>query len=278
MRPPPEGYPLVVDAVARIAATAPARGLNGLMRDLDSMFLPPRPLPEPAIRARAVVESIDWSRPVIVVWIPGTSGRDVPEHVAESLQRRGGHAAVAMPYEATWRLRESVPDGEATLRELLPLLAARRRRGQRIVLLGESQGAWIISSIMRDPALGRIVDRAGLVAHPAMAPAHAHEATSDEIVRLDARVREFNAHDDVVTRDVGDSADAVLEVVDSFARLEIGRALAKALGVAVTNPALVQALVASQLFRLRGEDNPHETDGLVDDAVDWVLDAPNPSS
>jgi hypothetical protein len=111
-----------------------------------------------------------------------------------------------------------------------------------------------------------------------MAPAHAHEATSDEIVRLDARVREFNAPDDVVTKDVGDSADAVLDVVDSFARLDIGRALAKALGIAVTNPALVQALVASQLFRLRGDDNPHETEDLVDDAVEWVLDAPTPSS
>lgn len=175
-----------------------------------------------------------------------------------------------MPYQATWRLRESVPDGEATLRALLELVHARKRPGQKFLLLGESQGAWVISSVLRDPRLAKLVDRASLVAHPAMAPAHVHPSTS-ATERLDSRVREFNSTTDVVTREVGPSADAAIEIVDSFARLEVGRALRRTLGVLVTNPGLLQALVASQLFRIRGEQNPHEAGDHMQFAVDWIL-------
>lgn len=65
------------------------------------------------------------------------------------------------------------------------------------------------------------------------------------------RSREFNSQTDVVTKEVGRSADAVLDIVDSFARLDIGHPLARVLGVAITNVGLLQALVASQLFRTK---------------------------
>ncbi len=258
-------------SVARIAAAAPApSALQDFARDIDALFVPPRPLPTPEERARAVADTIDWSAPVVVLWVPGTSGFDVPTRVRELLRRAGGPAAVLMPYQATWRLRESVPDGEATLRALLELVLTRKRPGQMFLLLGESQGAWIISSVLRDPRLAKVVDRASLVAHPAMAPAHVHPSTSAKD-RLDSRVREFNSTTDVVTKEVGPSAEAAIDIVDSFARLEVGRALRRTMGVLFTNPGLLQALVASQLFRMRGEANPHEAGDHMAHAVEWIL-------
>lgn len=265
-------------AMARIeAAPAPAPSpLKDFARDLDNMFAPPVPLPSPEQRARMLVDSIDWSQPLIVLWIPGTSGHDVPRHVAELLRRARGPAAHAMPYQATWQLRDSVPDGEATLRATLELVALRKRPGQKVVLLGESQGAWIISSVLREPRFAKLINRASLVAHPGMSPAHVHESTSTKI-RLTGPIREFNSTTDVVTKEVGSSAETALDVVDSFARLDIGRALRGAVRIMLTNPALLQALVASQLFRVKGEKNPHESQDLMTDAIAWILGRPSRS-
>ena len=258
-------------SVSRTSApAAPPSALQDFARDIDQLFLPPPPLSSPEDRARALVESIDWTRPVVVIWVPGTSGYDIPAHVAARLRAAGGPTAYGMSYQATWRLKDSVRDGEATLRAVLELVATRKRPGQRVVLLGESQGAWVISSILRDPRLAKLVDRASLVAHPALAPAHVHESTS-VTERLDSRVREFNSSTDVVTREVGKSADVVLDVVDSFARLDIGRALRGAGRILLTNPGLLQALVASQLFRVKGETNPHASGDFMADAIAWIL-------
>jgi hypothetical protein len=258
-------------SVPRIAAAAAPNALQDFARDLDQLFVPPRPLPTPAERARAVLDSIDWSQPLVVIWVPGTSGQDVPEHVARMLRAAGGPRATMLPYQATWRLRDSVPDGEATLRALLELVAARKRPGQRVVLLGESQGAWVISSVLRDPRLAKLIDRASLVAHPAMSPAHVHESTSTPERLRSGTIREFNGTTDVVTREVGRSAEAAIDIVDSFARLDVGRALRRMLGVVVTNPGLVQALVASQVFRFKGETNPHDSTNHMADAIAWIL-------
>ena len=279
IKPRRPGYAPPVTRVDRIAATisAPAappaeRGaLSDFLADIDSLFVPPVPLPSPADRARALVEAIDWSQPTIVIWVPGTNDHDVPEHVRARLQAAGGPDAYTLDYISTWQLRTSVPDGEAALRELLRLVAERKRAGQRVVLLGESQGAWVISSVLRDPELAAVVDRAGLVAHPALAPAHVHESTSAP-GRLDpSRTREFNRDGDVVTRELGRSAPRVLDIVDSFASLEVGRALRGALAVLVTDPGVLQALVASQVFRVEGKENPHSSGDFMADAVAWVL-------
>ncbi len=279
MKPPGTGYPPKMGTpvgritAAAVAAPSSARGvLADFLDDIDSLFVPAVPLPSPADRARALVDRIDWSQPTIVIWVPGTNDHEVPDHVRQRLRDAGGPEAYAIDYQSTWHLRSSVPDGEAALRELLELVAKRKRRGQRVVLIGESQGAWVISSVLRDPKLAKVVDRASLVAHPALAPAHVHDSTSFDD-RLDPkRSREFNRDGDVVTRELGRSAPRVLEIVDSFASLEVGKALKGALTVAVTDFGVLQALVASQLFRVKGEANPHGSDDLMRDAVDWILD------
>lgn len=271
------GYPPAVSRISTLLATAapaqaPTKGaLTDFLEDIDSLFVPPIPLPPPADRARALADRIDWTQPTIVIWVPGTNGHDVPEKVQARLRAAKGPAAYAIDYTSTWQLRTSVPDGEAALRELLQLVARRKRAGQRVVLLGESQGAWVISSVLRDPALAAVVDRAALVAHPALAPAHVHDSTSVED-RLDpSRTREFNRPGDVVTRELGASAPRVLDVVHDFASLEVGRALRGALTIAFTDFGVLQALVASQLFRVEGKQNPHASADLLADAVAWVL-------
>jgi hypothetical protein len=256
--------------VSAIASKAPGGALGGLLRDMDRLFLPPRPLPTPADRARAVVDSLDWTQDLVVIWLPGTSEHDIAPDVAESFRRKHLTNVAYVPYQATWRLAESVRDGEAALRAVLDLVRARKRPGQRVVLLGQSQGAWVISSVLRDPAYAAVIDKVGLVAHPALAPAHAHDTTLPS-PRLGAKVREFNSESDVVTRDLGASGPAALSIVNAFAHLEIGAALKGALGIAVRDPAVLQALIASQLFRVKGGDNPHESGNLLDQAVDWVL-------
>jgi hypothetical protein len=45
------------------------------------------------------------------------------------------------------------------------------------MLLGQSQGAWIISSVLLHRKYAQLVERVGLIAHPGLAPAHGH-ATS----------------------------------------------------------------------------------------------------
>jgi hypothetical protein len=266
-----------VSAVARIASTiAPAASagrsaLDGFLRDIDSLFVPPLPLPSPDVRAQRLVDSIDWSSGLVVIWVPGTNDHEVPEEIARRLAEAGVDHPYVVDYASTWQLRSSVPDGEATLRAVLELVAKRKRRGQRVVLLGESQGAWVISSILRDPRLAKVVDRASLMAHPALAPAHVHESTSTSD-RLDPRrVQEFNRDGDVVTREVGKSHDRVLDVVDSFAGLRVGHALLGALAIAVTDPGLLGALVASQLFRVQGTENPHGSSDFVGDAISWIV-------
>jgi hypothetical protein len=264
--------------VSAIGSAAPGGGaLGGLLRDMDRLFLPPRPLPTPADRARAVVDSIDWSQPLVVLWMPGTSEHGIAEDVAGSLRKRHLRNVGCIDYQATWRLAESVPDGEATLRAVLELVRTRRRPGQRVVLLGQSQGAWVISSVLRDPRFAAVVDKVGLVAHPALAPAHAHDL-SVPTTRLDPKVREFNSATDVVTRDLGRSGPAALTIVNAFAHLDIGTALKGAVGIAFRDPAVLQALIASQLFRVKGGTNPHESGSLLDQAIDWVLAAGAPGS
>ncbi len=254
------------------AVTAPARSaIDQFIADVDSLFVQPVAKAAPADRAKRLVDSIDWSQPTIVIWVPGTSEHDVPARVADALRAAHGPNAYFVDYVATWQLKRSVPDGEATLRATLELAARRKRPGQRLVLIGESQGAWLISSVLRDPALAAIVDKASLVAHPGLAPAHVHESES-AATRLDpSRVREFNREGDVVARDLGASSARALDAVDAFADLRIGEALGDALAIAVTNPGVLGALIASQLFRVEGKTNPHESADFLRDAVQWIL-------
>lgn len=260
-------------SVSPVRSPSAMSALSGLLSDLDRLFVPPPPLPDVAARVGAVLRQIDWSGPLIVLWVPGTNTHGVPRHVAAGMARLlgAGIRAVHIPYQSTWRFRDSVPDGEAVLAGVMRGIARRRRRGQRVVLLGESQGAWIISSVLRDAALARLVERAALIAHPGTAPSHVH-ATSRGKGELGRFVREFNNPRDIATRDPGVQTERVVDMVDAFARLEMGRALRHAVSVLTRDPAVVQALVASQLFRLQGTANPHDSESVLTQALRWAFE------
>jgi hypothetical protein len=174
------------------------------------------------VDARALLDSIDFSRRDIVIWVPGTSGSGVHHDfglAVRDLYGRGGDVSlVAMPYEASWELRRSLPTGLATFK--LVLEGIRQRLAQlpahlrpRILVSGESQGAWIIGESMADPRLGRVVDRAVLAGHPWL-------AKTQYLDGHDPRVRVINHLGDQITLPVAGDAGVG---VDAMAAVRTGR-------------------------------------------------------
>jgi hypothetical protein len=256
----------------RRPARRAGRAVAGLARDVGRLFVRPRSLPPAAHRAQVVADTIDWSAPTVLLWVPGTNVVGVPPQLDQCLREaHPGIVAHVVDYMATWQLRDSLPDGELVLRELLQIVARRRRRDQHVVLLGQSQGAWVISSVLQDAKLAAVVDRVALVAHPAIAPAHAHDCMPS-LARLDDHVREFNAPGDVVSYEVDCLPDHVLDLVDAIARKDARRAVGEAARIVASDRMIVRAFLASQLFRVRGTDNPHESEHLMRDAVAWLLE------
>ncbi len=154
--------------------------------------------------ARRVINSIDWSKRDIVIWVPGTNNDQVHPafEAATHASWTGGEASlVRLVYDATWNMRPSVATGIATLRIVLDEI--RRRGGDRRVLVaGESQGAWVIGEALSDPVLGKVIDRAVLMGHPALASHHYDN---------DPRVVEINHPGDVVTMPINGNPGQALD-------------------------------------------------------------------
>jgi hypothetical protein len=108
--------------------------------------------------------------PPIVIWVPGTSNHAVNPAFAQALP--DDITPVLVDYMATWQLTESVPDGVKNLQQALRAAQRRRKKGQRILLAGESQGAWVISQTLTDSRYVKIVDGAVLLGNPGTAPLH----------------------------------------------------------------------------------------------------------
>jgi hypothetical protein len=155
--------------------------------------------------AQRTLDAIDFSKHDIVIWAPGTSNHgphpDFQAAVEDSYRGEGSNL-VALEYEATWKLRNSLPTGIATMQ--LVLEGIRKRGGDhRVLLAGESQGAWIIGEVLAGNRFTDVVDRAVLLGHPWLA---AHQYTKGE----DARVRVINhAGDQVAAVVKGNPADAI---------------------------------------------------------------------
>jgi len=216
----------LVDALRRIMAEPP------VMASVQS-------------RVDAIVRSIDWSAPRIVIYVRGTSERDVrPEIRAAFTKAMPGVPLHQIEYQASWRFDDSVPDGAAVLRGVLEAIAKRRRPGQQVLLAGESQGAWVISSVLADQRMSAIVTRAVLWGAPAAGPV-------DFADGHDPRVREFNNTGDVVTMDFGAKANRLLiGAIDQFARKDIVGGVLPILGYAITHPAALGALLTAQAWRV----------------------------
>lgn len=138
-----------------------------------------------AMNAREVLGRIDFSKRDIVLWVPGTDGGSLKPAMGDALRANFGAATSTMTYltyPASWDMRTSVGTGLRTLRLVLQGIAA-AGGNHRVLLVGESQGAWLISEAAADPRVGKVITKAVLMGHPSSALHHypsAHEAPASE--------------------------------------------------------------------------------------------------
>lgn len=245
----PVGPPLPVagagGAPSRTASQAGRPGLGGLLDALGRIVAEPPALPSVQQRIAAMLRRIDLDADPIVLYVRGTSERDLRPEIREAFDRVLPATAVhQVEYQASWRFAESVPDGVAVLRGVLEEIARRRRPGVRVLLAGESQGAWVAATVLADPVLSRVVTRAVLWGAPAAAPL-------DFADGHDPRVRELNNTGDIVTMDLGSRANATLvAAIDRLARRDVIGGIVPILRYAVTHPSVLGALIAAQLWRV----------------------------
>lgn len=234
-------------AGAGAAQPAPAArpGLGGLLDALRRIVAEPPALPSVQQRVEAMLRRIDLRADPIVIYVRGTSERDLRPEIRAAFDRvLPGTAVHQVDYQASWRFAESVPDGVAVLRGVLEAIARRRGAGVRVLLAGESQGAWVAATALADPALSGIVTRAVLWGAPAAGP-------RDFADGHDPRVRELNNAGDIVTMDLGAGANETLvAAIDRLARRDITGGIVPILRYAVTHPAVLGALIAAQLWRV----------------------------
>ncbi len=213
--------------------------------------------------AQKTLDAIDWSKRDIVIWAPGTSNHGPHpafEAAVTEAYRGEGSNLVALEYEATWHLRRSLPTGIATMRLVLEGIKA-RGGDHRVLLGGESQGAWIIGEVLADPAVSHVVDRAVLLGHPWLAR-HQYNAGQD------ARVRVINHAGDQVALPVRGSATDGLDAMLAIRTLDLSKA--GALVRAITaNPDHGVKMLANLVFAIPFVKsllkNPHVYDGEMED-------------
>ena len=203
----------------------------------------------------------------IVIWVPGTSNHSINKSFADALPI--DIEPVLVDYKASWNLTESVPDGVKRLKRMLALAQKKRKHGQRILLAGESQGAWVISETLTDPKYRSIVDGAVLLGNPGVAPIH---FSGPDRVTFD-RFVEINHKYDYATFRWLDSP-LIPEAVSNFMAgdmenmpLFLSMLLKHPLQAAISGFMLLKHIPA-----LRGIiPNPHDYDEDMRAAVEWLL-------
>lgn len=233
----------------------------------------PPPLPSVAERISMVCEDLDWDAPALTIWVPGTSEYWIKQRFLDEMHRVAPTAHVTMvPYEATWRFSTSVPDGVAVLTGVLREIH-RRRPTVAVLLAGESQGAWIISAVLTDPKLTKIVTRAALWGHPAAAPQRFGRS---------GQVREVNSPGDIVTMEIGEDPAEVLAAVEHLSRRRFGTGLSRLVGYAVQRPDMLLNLVKFWSFALpvvgRGRMSDHDYEDDMASGIRHLLDGLDPTT
>lgn len=210
-----------------------------------------------AADAAAAFAAIDWSKRDIVIWLPGTSSHVVNPGFARAVATAWGNSGVSLSmldYEASWQLDRSVATGVESLKILLAAIAA-RKGAHRVLVAGESQGAWIIGEAMADPAMMRVVDRAVLMGHPALA---GHHYDGDQ------KVIEINHRRDLVTMPLKGNADHAFDAMRAVHLLD-PRYIGSLVRASLANPAQLGLMALGAVRWLL-------SDGLVPDPHDYTGD------
>lgn len=187
--------------------------------------------------ANRALKLVDWSKRDIVVWVPGTSDHEPKPKLVDAVKAtfpRSDSSFVTLDYVSTWELKSSAPTAVETVRRFLDGARRQLRPGQRLLIAGESQGAWAIGECLADPMLRRVVTRAAIFGHPQLAATHYEDAH-------DPGVLEQNHEGDPVSVPLkGDPNDAMegislLYTGKALSNIPLlGRVLVQNTGVALT--------------------------------------------
>ncbi len=212
----------------------------------------------------------------IVLYVPGTSTHEVPQALRDQVALQLGPRAqvVRLGYPATWELRESVATGVAALQTVLDELA-RRGDDRRVMLVGESQGAWVIGEVMRQPGRAAHVDRAVLLGHPALA--RTHYVDGDLPWAAASKVVEIANDADTVPREIDADPNAVLDAISRLGQGDLG-GLLSAVRVVASDPGygLDAGINALRGSILDGRvDDPHDYSGRMREAVALLRSDPS---
>lgn len=193
-------------AAGMVAGVAGARMLGlGAQAAVDGVRnLPVADDAQARREAADVLASIDFSRPDIVIWAPGTMRYSIPPEFADAVHAQFGGAAslVKLPTLTTYAERQGVSQTQATLRYVLDGIAA-HAGSHRVLLAGESEGGWAVNEVVADPTYRPLIDRAVTWGTPGMTPHHYLDGHDPDVLEL--------ADDyDVVTKPVkGDVNDTL---------------------------------------------------------------------
>lgn len=168
--------------------------------------------------AQRALNAIDWSQKDIVLWVPGTDNHAVNpsfEAAVKAAWTKGGLSLTKVDYEASWNMRPSVATGIETLRLVLAGIAA-HGGSHRVMIAGESQGAWIIGEALADPMLRGVVNRAVLMGHPWLAAHHYDGQNGSNVIEVN------HAGDEVASAINGDAAKA-LDAMVAIHQINFGK-------------------------------------------------------
>lgn len=116
---------------------------------------------------------IDMSNDVIVLWVVGTSNHKIHPTFGMLARLQWPDATIhVVDYMASWQFSKSKPNGDENFRATLDYIRKRLRKGQKVYVAGESQGAWIISDVMAEKKYADLITKAVLFGHPGPADTH----------------------------------------------------------------------------------------------------------
>lgn len=230
--------------------------------------------------AERVLSAIDFSKRDVVIYVPGTNEYRVNSRFAAAVRHewpKGDVSLVHLPYEASLQFRTSVSTGVEMLRLVLAGIA--HRGGEhRVLVNGWSQGAWVISETLADPAMRRLVERVMIGGHPVFAHTHFHDGH-------DPAIKEVNHPGDIVTIPPAGDPDQALDGVSALGqgRLPSLDQLGTIVGAAASNLPHIAMLVLSGLRLLLPplqavNPEPHAYEGEMARAARFLRSGLDPGS
>lgn len=170
-------------------------------------------MPELIGTLRPPTFKVDLSKDVIVLWVPGTSNHSIPDSFKKLIESQFPSVSLALvDYMASWSFSISRPNGVSNLKAMLDYLSEHMKKGQKLLVAGESQGAWVISDVIKGSKYKNMIDKVVLLGHPTTADSHFFN---------DQKVLEINHPQDVTTIPVNVNKEVLAEKVEDIIHLDL---------------------------------------------------------